>query len=281
MKRHLLLWFACVGALAALVLTAGASAGVSTPTTCTGTFDSPGELSGSYSNVAVRGFCSVSGSTTISGHLTLNPGSTLAAIFAGANLTVAGNVDMLRDATLFAGCNPDQSPCLDDASGSSTTEIGGSLLESRSLGAVLHGVTVDGNVIALGGGGGVTCDPVGIFAQLDSPAFSAYESMQVGGSILIAGYRSCWLGVNHNQIDGSVALANNDLADPDAIEVLDNTIGRNLVCFRNSMVWDSADITEELYPRMWEPNTVEGKRAGQCVVAPPIDSPTGVSPGAF
>ena len=64
--------------------------------------------------------------------------------------------------------------------------------------------------------------------------------------------------------------------------MLDNSIGGNIVCHQNSMMWDSADLVEDsLYPRQWEPNTVGGQRVGQCVVAPPIDSPFGVSPGAF
>jgi len=53
-------------------------------------------------------------------------------------------------------------------------------------------------------------------------------------------------------------MLNNQLADGDAIEILDNDIGGNIVCQQNSMMWDSADITEELYPRMWEPNRVSG-----------------------
>jgi len=46
------------------------------------------------------------------------------------------------------------------------------------------------------------------------------------------------------------------------------------------MMWDSADITEALYPRFWEPNRVSGMRVGQCTVAAPL-TPGGTSPGAF
>jgi hypothetical protein len=75
-------------------------------------------------------------------------------------------------------------------------------------------------------------------------------------------------------------VLNNQLADPDAIEILDNDIAGNIVCEQNSMMWDSADITEALYPRLWEPNRVSGKRVGECVVAPPLTL-DGTSPGAF
>jgi hypothetical protein len=76
-------------------------------------------------------------------------------------------------------------------------------------------------------------------------------------------------------------LNQDQLLDPDGAEVISNTVAGNLVCHQNSMVWDSADLSDNLYPRLWEPNTVGGTRVGQCVMAPPIDSPSGVSPGAF
>lgn len=71
---------------------------------------------------------------------------------------------------------------------------------------------------------------------------------------------------------GNVVVVNNNLADPDAVEILDNTITGNLVCQHNSMVWDSAELTQALFPRLPEPNTVDGKRVGQCVTASPPGS---------
>ena len=65
-------------------------------------------------------------------------------------------------------------------------------------------------------------------------------------------------------------VIDNQFADPDAIEILANRIGRNLNCRGNSMVWNSADLTEgELFPRLPEPNTVGGQRLGQCILASP------------
>jgi hypothetical protein len=281
MKLRLLLSSVAVGGLIAAGLGVAGSAVAAPPQTCSGTFDSPGMLSGSYSNVVVSGFCGVSGPTTISGHLVLRPNSTLAAVFAGANLTVNGNVDVQRGATLLAGCNPFGFTCIDNEAGFSSTHITGNLIQTQALGVVLHGDTIDGNVVENGGGGGVNCDPSGVFVAFDSPVFSVYDGSRIGGNITVTGRQSCWLGIAHSQIGGSVHLLHNQLADPDAIEVIDNSIGGNIVCEQNSMVWDSADITEALYPRDWEPNTVGGTRVGQCVVAPPIDSPEGVSPGAF
>jgi hypothetical protein len=282
LKLRLSLSLVGAGVVVSLALIMASVAGAAPRSSCSGTFDSPGTLSGTYSNVVIRGVCGVTGTTTIKGNLVLARGSTLAAVFAGADLSVHGNVHVKRDGTLLAGCDPVNSTCIDDPTGSSSTSIAGNLIETRPLGAVIHDSSIGGNVVSSGGGGGVTCEPSGVFAQFGAPVFSAYESSHIAGNIRVTGYRSCWLGINHDHIGGSVHLLHNRLADPDAIEVLDNTIGSNIVCRRNSMTWDSADTVEgQLYPRAYEPNTVGGIRVGQCVVAPPIDSPTGVSPGPF
>lgn len=279
---RLVLSSAGICAAVALVLVMASAAGAARRSTCSGTFDSPGSLSGTYTNVVVRGVCGVTGTTTITGNLVIARGSTLAAVFAGADLSVHGNVHVKRDGTVLAGCDPVHSTCVDDESGSSTTSISGNLIETRPLGVVIHDSTIGGNIVSAGGGGGFTCDPNGVFEQFGSPVYSDFAHTNIAGNITVTGYTSCWLGIDHDQIGGSVHLLHNRLADPEAIEVIDNTIGSNIVCRKNSMAWDSADLAEDsLYPRAYEPNTVGGIRVGQCVVAPPIDSPTGVSPGPF
>jgi hypothetical protein len=77
-----------------------------------------------------------------------------------------------------------------------------------------------------------------------------------------------------------VRVFNNQMADPDAIEILSNHVHRNLNCRRNSMVWDSSDIGEELFPREPHPNTVDGNRKGQCVLSSPTTEggPSGPDP---
>ena len=47
------------------------------------------------------------------------------------------------------------------------------------------------------------------------------------------------------------------------------------------MVWDSGDLSDDLFPRQPQPNTVNGHRIGQCEKAPSIEKPGGVSPGLF
>jgi hypothetical protein len=266
------------GVLAAVMLGAAGPVGAAPPQTCSGTFDSPGSLAGSYpGNVVVSGACSGDAPATVNGNLTLTSGSALVD-FAG--LTVNGNVIVQAGATLFVGAEEEEAAASQQPS--VDFHFGGNLVASQPLGVVLHGVAVDGNINESGGGGGFTCDPVGVFTLFESPVFSVVEGGHVGGHVTITNLTSCWLGITHSQIEGGVSLLNNQLADPDAIEVLDNSIGGNIVCQGNSMMWDSADLVEDsLFPRLWEPNTVGGNRIGQCVVAPPIDSPSGDSPGPF
>jgi hypothetical protein len=256
---------------------AAGAASAAAPYTCSGSLDTPGVLSGTYaSNIFVSGFCVTGGATTVTGNVILLPGSTLIA----DAFTATGNVLVGSGATLIGGPTEEG----EEESGpppSPTFHVGGNLIATQPLGVVLHGSAIEGNVVETGGGGGFTCEPSGIFAVFGSPVFSVIgEGSHVGGNVTVTGLTSCWLGVTHSQIDGGVHMLNNQLADPDAIEILDNDIGGNLVCEQNSMMWDSADITEELYPRQWEPNRVSGTRVGQCVVAPPL-TPGGTSPGPF
>jgi len=277
MKRSFVLWLVSLGALAAAMLMTAGAASAAAPYTCSGSFDNPGVLSGTYStNVFVSGACFTGGPTTVTGNVFLQSGSVLIA----DDFTVTGNLHVGRGATLVGGPLEEGG----DESGPPPPQsfhVGGNLIATQPLGVVLHGSDIAGNVVETGGGGGFNCDPSGIFVLFGSPVFSVIgEGSHVGGNVTISGLTSCWLGLTHSRFDGSVRVLNNQLADPDAIEILDNDIAGNIVCEQNSMMWDSADITEALYPRLWEPNRVSGMRVGQCVVAPPL-TPDGTSPGAF
>jgi hypothetical protein len=64
-------------------------------------------------------------------------------------------------------------------------------------------------------------------------------------------------------------------------EIVLNHIHGNLNCRRNSMVWDSGDLTDNLFPRDPQPNTVDGKRRGQCVLSSPTTEGGPLGPGPF
>jgi hypothetical protein len=274
------------------------------PDTCTGSLsDFPahvGVLSGVHAgDVQINGACVVNaGPTEVKGDLTLLPGSTLLAVFGETNfqpgspastLTVDGDVNVQGGATALLGCLATSSPCADDPfegpdhgpTLNSAVHVGGSLISTEPLGVVLHNGTIGGNVSHTGGGGGFTCDPQGAFAAIGAPVFSDYEDSTVGGWISITGISSCWLGVIRDDVGHSVTVNDNQLADPDAIEIDSNTIEGNLSCSGNSKTWDSTDLTESLFPRLWQPNTVGGTRSGQCEKAPNLERPDGPSPGLF
>jgi hypothetical protein len=284
-------------AMGLLVASPGLAA-ASTTHVCSGTDGSPGVLTGTYSAstaVDVEGWCAVDGGQAkVEGTLTLSANSVLLAAFAHNDITgdgtsglsVLGNVVVEPGASLVLGCEASHFACIDDPSAddptlSSSDSIGGSLIETNPLGVVVHLTTIGGAVTETGGGGGLSCDPSGAFAKFGSPVYSDYEDTTIGQGLKISNLTSCWLGVARVHVNGSATFRNDQLKDPDAIEIIDNHVSENLACYDNSMVWDSADIAEGLYPRQPEPNTVGGQRLGQCVLAsPPTDSsPSG--PGPF
>ena len=286
--------------MAAMLLSPGVASAESTQV-CKSTDGHPGVLAGNYSgDVRVQGVCVVnSGPVHIHGTLTLSEGSALAAIFAlnvtngkaNSRLEVRGNIRVERGATLFLGCDPQSFACKDDPNHmnptlSSADRVGGSITEQQPLGVVVHNTTIGGSVVEVGGGGGLTCVPSGIFAtKAMSPVYSAYEDSTVAGSITIRDDHSCWLGITRTQVGGSVRLTDNHLADPDAIEILSNHIADDLACFGNTpTLWDSSEASfgqATLYPRTPGPNSVEGKRLGQCELASPATDGSPPGPGPF
>lgn len=287
-----------IGALAAVLLAGPSGASAAGRTTCTGTVSDPGVLAGDYrGEVIVRGACAVnSGRATVHGTLLLTPGSVVVAAFGlnhrtgsgGSSLTVDGSVRVMTGATLFLGCLPSSFPCLDDPNPSEPTlssagRVTGNLIGSDALGIIVHDSTIAGNVSQRGGGGGVSCAPRGVFERFGSPVYSDYEDSTVGGSLAIRSLNSCWLGVARVHIGGGASFLHVQLADPDGIEIIANEVRGNLVCRDNSMVWDSAELsnTGALFPRAPEPNTVHGQREGQCVLSSPMSENGPTGPGPF
>jgi hypothetical protein len=268
--------------MGAIPVTASADEGDGTYT-CSGTPTAPGVLTGHHGSVRISGVCGVtSGPATVDGKLTLLKDSALIAAFGTGNsrLTVDGNVAVGNGATLILGCIPTSFPCFDDNPSAPTLSshgsIDGRLTADQPLGVIVHNSSLQGGVSETGGGGGVTCNPTGIFAFFGSPAYSDYEDNSIEGNVTVSNLRSCWLGLARNRVEGSITLNNNRLADPDAVEILSNTISGNLTCRGNSTgpdkagnmydVWDSVDLSPvgDIWPRGQTPNTVGGKRVGQC-----------------
>jgi hypothetical protein len=285
------------GGLVLVVLAASAGAAAARkPSTCSGSLEAPGTLAGTYaSNVTVEGVCFVNGGAAlVEGNLTLSPGAALVAAFAlndqagngSSSLTVDGNLRVQQGATLLLGCDPQSFPCIDDPKPeqptlSSQGVVNGNLSEQQPLGVVVHNTTIAGNVKETGGGGGFTCEPSGPFAVFGSPVYSDYEDSTVGGNLDVSGLESCWLGVARVRVGGNLSMLHNQLADPDAIEILSNEVSGNLICRQNSQVWDGSELSEGLFPRQSEPNGVGGRRVGQCVLASPTTEGGPSGPGPF
>jgi hypothetical protein len=287
-------------ALGVLAVSPSVAAAKAKPRTCSGTQKSPGVLAGSYpSGVLVKGFCAVKdGPAHVFGTLTLGPGSALAAAFGrnhrthhgGSSLTVTGDLVVGRGATLILGCKVVAGgagfPCIDDPnmkkpSLTSAEHVSGNLIEHAPLGVVVHNSTIGGNVKEAGGGGGLNCTPSGPFKAFMSPVYSDYEDSSVHGNLQVTGLKSCYLAVIRVNVHGKLGFTNNKLADPDAIEIEANHVGKNLSCVGNSSVWDSHELSMTAnFPRGADPNTVHGKRSGQCVLSTPVTlgGPSGPAP---
>jgi hypothetical protein len=250
---------------------------------CSGTAQHPGVLAGSFDSVLVRGWCAVNGGlATVDDDLTVGKDSVLVAAFAlndvtgkgTSRLRVEGDLQVRDGGTLILGCLASSFPCLDDPNPSKPTlashaYVGEDLTGDEPLGLLVHNATVGEDVFQTGGGGGKTCKPQGPFALFQSPVYSAYEDSSIGGELVINKYRSCWLGVIRNHIGDDASLRDDQLADPDAIEILANRIEGDLACRGNSMAWDGHELGQHLFPREDVPNKVGDDRSGQCVRSTP------------
>ena len=288
-----------IASLALTVVTMAAGAASATTVTaaathhhksriCTGTLKSPGVLAGTFrGDVLIIGVCNVNGGkAVIHGDLILTPGSVLNATFAlndvsnkgKSSLTVHGDVKVGNGATLAMGCEPNFSPCSDDPNAgkggtlTGSNRVSGDVQAFGALGVLLHASKIHGDVIMIGGGGGVTCaiPATGIFSVLKSPVFSDAEDNRIGGDLWIAGLQTCWMGALRNRVGGSIFTAFNKMADPDANEVLANVIRGSIACFANTPATQYGDS-------MSSPNKVRGKAFGECAfnVKQPNPSPNG------
>ena len=282
---------AVIGGLLAAGSVTAAGAAVTGTVTCKGSLSSPGVLVGTVnSNVVVKGLCAVpAGPAVVTGDVTVSPGSVLVSAFGmhNSSLTVNGNIYVRQGATAVLGCNPTNFPCLDDPSQSHPTlsshvSVGLDVRSNLALGVIMHNFSIAGDLIQTAGGGGVNCRPQGIFKLfMNSPVFSTYEVGSVGGDVRISSVHSCWMGVVQLKVGNTVVFHFNKLADPDAIEILANQITGNLICRGNSMVWNSSEAGNGLFPRDPHPNTVGRNRKGQCVLASPTKPGGPLGPGPF
>jgi hypothetical protein len=233
---------------------------------CSGTsLPTAGVLSGTYNNVLVQGVCAVpAGPAVVNGTVTIAPGGVLVAAFHSGQLTVQQDVVVQPGGTAILGCFATSSPCLDDPKTPPTLNgpvtIQRDVLATGALGVLVHDGTIGRDVRASGGGGGVSCDPPfpGVFGAIGSPAFSDFEDSSVGRDLSVTGLASCWVGILRVNVGRDIAYSGNTLADPDASEVHNNVVGRDISCSANSPAVQYGDAHDGT------PNLVGRNASGEC-----------------
>lgn len=208
-------------------------------------------ISGDYRDLMITGNAYVASGTILNvrGNLTLARGACLDAFTLGT-VKVAGNVLVGKGAILALGCSPGSIGPGPPCEGKTTSDtVARNIVADQPLTMYLDGDTIHGNVISIGGGPGVTFSPY--------VNFPIKESV-IDGNLFIAGWQGTWFGVLRNTVHGSVIVANNAMADPDATEIATNTIFGSLICLGNSPAPQFGDAPGGL------PNNVYGHKIGQC-----------------
>ena len=216
--------------------------------TCTG-----GEIpSGNYASITVTGACSVAQDAVVSvvGNIIVLAGAELDAQSVPSTITVGHNVTATAGSLLELGCQPDgvhaEHACANDPEGVSDITVNGNITTTNANTVLLNGITVNGNVTLSGGGG---------------PIPWAIKNNTFGKNLTISGLLADWLGVLWNQIGGNATLTNitiNDPGDPTpTIQIVENTVGRNLTCSGLGPHVAGGFIPGEV-------NHVGGKATGQC-----------------
>lgn len=243
--RRVLVVLTALGATLALAGPAGAAGTASFGSvTCHG-----GTLkAGTYTSIRIAGLCSMpnSGTVTVRGAVTV--AGAFNAITPGT-LLVGGNVWIQPGGIAGIGCSP--------AAGCNVTtadRIGGTLYSNGAKALIVHSVAIHGGVNVFGGGGSMNCGSTGLFG---GPFFSTFEDNTIGGTAVIKGVHSCWLGFIRNNVAGSVWISGNRMGDPDAMEIVTNRIRGNLGCFNNIPHAQTGDS-------QGDKNIVSGRKLGEC-----------------
>ncbi len=260
-----------IGMLAAGAMPAGAA---SNDLTCSGgdfaTFTPALIPSGTYHSITVTGFCEVASGATVTVQAGLHVASHAFLVASGALDNHMDHPDCNRTITISGGVqiDPGGSLILGDGEGSGCvpsthTTVNGGLKANAPLDLIVHGVSVNGGYSSIGGGDGQPCNFAGL------PTYTTLEDSTVNGGVTIAGYTACWLGFARDHVNGGVTLTNNVLDDPDAMEILSNTINGGLACSGNTAGGvPRATNQGDVGPGgslVTLPNTVHGAETGQCV----------------
>lgn len=220
--------------------------------------------SGRYSSLTIKGHCTIPDGAvvTVSKHLFLNPGSSLNAMTA-STVHVKGSVLVARDAYFALGCSleltqpPFPGGPVFCPAGVSHDQVDGNVIATQPRTLKINGVTLNGNLVSVGGGAAVTGPSSSTCEQQPAPLNFPIKDNTINGNVLVSGWQGCWLGYIRNVTSGNAVFIGNRTADADSSEIFTNTISRNLICLANSPAPQVGDSHGEL-------NTVRGRSIGQC-----------------
>jgi hypothetical protein len=186
---------------------------------------------------------------TVLGSINVAAGGVFDAQSAPSTIAVGHNVTAAPGSILGLGCLPNPAghttghPCMVHPAKSSEITIAGNVFAVDANTVLLNGITVRGNVVLIGGG-----------EQAGNPW--PIKTNRIGGNLIVYGATPEWLGVVINQIGGSVVLGDVTIAQGGTIYVSNNTIRRNLLC------WKLAPAVSGGFPG--EVNVVGGLDIGEC-----------------
>ena len=192
--------------------------------------------------LAAKGTAHVRGNVVVRGHGFLNTLTT-------GTFNVDGNLTVQNDGIAGLGCN-DEVGCPTE----SNDHIGGNLSAHGAWAVVIEQEHVGGNVTIVGGGRSMDCSSTGL---VGGPFFATVHDSTVGGNVVVRRVHTCWFGLIRTTVGGNVQVIGNRFGDPDANEIITNTIAGNLSCFNNvpaAQIGDSGGL----------PNVVGGQKRGEC-----------------
>ena len=212
--------------------TGSASAASGTAYTCTGGDFASGTFtsipSGNYASITVTGVCNTVPGAVINvvGNINVAPGAVLDAQSVTATITVGHNITAGPGSLLGLGCQPTNTigrfagvPCIDNPNGQTTITVNGNITATDADTVLIRKVTVGGNVTLSGGGGDIPW---------------SIKGDTIGGNLTISNVAADWLGAQFNRIAGNATLTNITALDPGdpgrTVAVVENTVGRNLIC---------------------------------------------------
>ena len=160
------------------------------------------------------------------GNINVAPGAVLDAQSAPSTITVGHNVTAGFGLTPRPGLPADNTigmfagvPCAVEPAGHTTITVNGNVTATDANTVLMRGMTVNGNVTLIGGGGDIPW---------------SIKGNTIGGNLTIIGVTADWLGVQFNRIGRNATLINITATDPGdpgrTVAVVENTVGRNLNC---------------------------------------------------